>query len=94
VWLAHDLVVRTTTLCDAHEVVEKATRRSVREAIQSAKRGESSMLEASTEMPLAKAQWFTTIALMEDAEAHERVTTFSQGPWLHIVPRDPPLGVA
>ena len=52
------------------------------------------MLEASAEMPLAKAQWFATIALMEDADAYERVRTFSQGRWLHIVPRDPPLAVA
>ena len=73
-------------VCNAREVIGKASHKAIREAIASAKLGDPSMLEASADLSLDNAVRFAERVISEDEEAQVLVSAFTKGPWLHVVP--------
>jgi hypothetical protein len=65
-------------------VIDKASQKTVREAIEAARQGESSSLEGNESMSVDAAETLATELLMDAADTHVQV--YRRGPWLIVEP--------
>ena len=69
-------------------MIDKANPRTIRDAIDDVLTGDGgSMLEATAAMPLDRAHELAVRLLLQN-NAQDRVVVHTDGPWLHIDPRE------